>query len=568
MLEVEVLQNDNRFSNKTPKVEKFPGLRGYPSHFGIDLTLSEDQITSIVHHVNLLLLAIPPDFQTPLWNLLAYIAHIKDSPAEATKYYRTVLKIDPHNIVATADLAHRAQLNGMEDEKAELEQKLGTWLSEPHSVKKKYVAICHLDIAFFYFYAGLRQASKYHLTTALQTNPTCFISRFYYSLFSYLSEKISYHTREEVTFHTSSLAFVSTCRPNVSFVNDLLWIIETKAVFLRRDKIAVLEDKLENKGYTTSCPFVCLLVAKELYQLDFYQAAMEQSKRSLEGQISAPAHYLLALCQKKLYEKDLEELADVPQLSSCEDATDTIATSRQVVIEETQHDSKHVSSARLLPVKSIDQVSCLSGRTKASVKVKESKDSEQLEQLTISQTSTNIDDDGDVDPRIADMFENIRTACILDPFEVSQLILLTEILVICRKMDLAILYLHEALRKCPGGEKVMTYLRLAVCYLDQRNAEQAALYLRLYNDNGGPETEHFLNLVVKLADIFMKEKHAVHARQWIAVMERHRHPSSEHFIQRLRRLVPKDKFDLLEGKTGKNSGKKGPGAARRKGGAS
>ena len=58
------------FSKKTAKVDKFPGLQGYPSHFGIDLSLTDDQITSIVHHVNFLLLAIPAEFQAPAWNLL------------------------------------------------------------------------------------------------------------------------------------------------------------------------------------------------------------------------------------------------------------------------------------------------------------------------------------------------------------------------------------------------------------------------------------------------------------------------------------------------------------------
>ena len=568
MLEVELPKLEKHFSSKTPKVDKFPGLHGYPSHFGLDLTLSEDQITSIVHHVNFLLPAIPPDFQTPLWNLLGYIAHLKDSPAESTKYYRTVLKLDPHNIVATADLAYRAQQAGAAEEKIELERKLGMWLNEHHSVKRKYIAVCHLDIAFFYFYAGLRQATKYHLTTALQINPTCFLSRFYYSFFSYLSDKISYHTPEDVSFHTSSLAFVLTCRPNTLFVQDLLWIIETKTTFLRRDKIAILQDKLRSKGDSISCPFVRLLIAKELYHLEFHQAAVEQTKRSIQTYISAPAHYLLALCQKKLYEKDLEEQAELHVVSSSE--TDTIATSRQVVIEETQHDTKHVSSARCLQVKSIDQGSVVSGKTKGSAMVKGSTSPKGSELLTTSATSSNIEEEGDVDPRIADMFDNIRTACLLDPSEVTQLILLTEILVICHKIDLAILYLHEALRKCPGGEKVMTYLRLAVCYIDQRNSEEAARHLKLYTDNRGAENEQYLNLVVKLADILMKGKHPILARPWIAVMERHKHPSSDYFIQRLKRLVPKDKFesshDLKSG--GRGAAKKGAGAARRKGGAS
>ena len=44
-----------------------------------------------------------------LTSLSAYIAHLKGSEAESTEYYRTVLRLDPCNIVATSDLAHKAE---------------------------------------------------------------------------------------------------------------------------------------------------------------------------------------------------------------------------------------------------------------------------------------------------------------------------------------------------------------------------------------------------------------------------------------------------------------------------
>ena len=38
-----------------------------------------------------------------------YIAHLKGSDAESAEYYKKVLRLDPFNIVATSDLAHRAE---------------------------------------------------------------------------------------------------------------------------------------------------------------------------------------------------------------------------------------------------------------------------------------------------------------------------------------------------------------------------------------------------------------------------------------------------------------------------
>ena len=61
---------DLLFSKESAKVGNFPGLHGYPSHFGIHLRLSDEQITSIVHRVNFLLPALPAEFQSPVWNLL------------------------------------------------------------------------------------------------------------------------------------------------------------------------------------------------------------------------------------------------------------------------------------------------------------------------------------------------------------------------------------------------------------------------------------------------------------------------------------------------------------------
>ena len=102
----------------------------------------------------------------------------------------------------------------------------------------------------------------------------------------------------------------------------------------------------------------------------------------------------------------------------------------------------------------------------------------------------------------------------------------------------------------------MTYFRLAVCYLDQKNAEQGAHYLRLYRDNGGETEEKYVNLVVKLADTLMKMKLPLQAREWIQVMEQNQHPSCEHFFQRLKRLVAKDKHLLdafnLDNKNNRN----------------
>lgn len=115
----------------------------------------------------------------------------------------------------------------------------------------------------------------------------------------------------------------------------------------------------------------------------------------------------------------------------------------------------------------------------------------------------------------------------------------------------------------------MTYFRLAVCYTDQKNADQGARYLRLYRDNGGDTCEEYVNLVVKLADTFMKMKLPLQAREWIQIMEQNQHPSCEHFVQRLKRLAAKDKHLLdtfnLDNKTNRN--RKGMASLRRKMGA-
>ncbi|XP_063693902.1 uncharacterized protein LOC134825589 isoform X2 [Bolinopsis microptera] len=557
---------DLLFSKDTDsaKVDKFPGLHGYPSHFGINLRLSDEQITSIVHRVNFLLPALPAEFQSPVWNLLGYIAHLKGSEAESTEYYRTVLRLDPFNIVATSDLAHQAEQAGRREEKNDLENRINIWLKKHHIVKRKYIALAHLDIAFFYFYSGLRQATMYHLTTALSIYPGCVLSRFYYSLFSYLADGITYHFPKDVNFHSSSLNFVSESKPSIPVVEYLIWIIETKSAFLPREKTAVLEDKLQSFDKGSSCPLIRLFIAKELYNLQFYQAAMDIAKRSLQRHVSAAAHHLMALCQKKIYEREVEQsLLDNQAVSSAGDDTQLSPNGPQIILEETRHESKHQSSALLLPVRSIDQASCYSGRSKMSAMRKGSP--KESEVFTDYGSDLN-EEDGAIDPKIMEMFENVRCACILDPFDVSQLMLLTEVLVLCHKIDLAIVYLHEALRRCSGGEKVMTYFRLAVCYIDQKNAEQGANYLRLYRDNGGETEEDYVNLVVKLADTLMKMKQPLQAREWIQVMEQNQHPSCEHFVQRLKRLVAKDKHLLdafnLDNKNNRN--RKGMGSLRRK----
>ncbi|KAL5261762.1 hypothetical protein ACHWQZ_G007459 [Mnemiopsis leidyi] len=404
----------------------------------------------------------------------------------------------------------------------------------------------------------------YHLTTALSIYPGCVLSRFYYSLFSYLSDRITYHFPKDVHFHSSSLTFVSASKPSIPVVEFLIWIIETKSAFLPREKTAVLEDKLQSFDKGSTCPLISLLIAQELYGLQFYHAATEIAKRSLRKQASAGAHHLIALCQKKIYEREVEQSQlDNQIVSTTGDDTQVSPNTPQVVIEETRHDSKHPSSALVLPVRSIDQVSCYSGRSKLSAMRRGSP--KESEAFTDSGSELN-EEDQTIDPKIIEMFEHVRCACILDPYDVSQLMLLTEVLVLCHKIDLAIVYLHEALRRCAGGEKVMTYFRLAVCYVDQKNAEQGAHYLRLYRDSGGETAETYVNLVVKLADTLMKMKLPLQAREWIQVMEQNQHPSCEHFFQRLKRLVAKDKNLLdafnLDNRTNRN--RKGMGSLRRK----
>lgn len=118
-----------------------------------------------------------------------------------------------------------------------------------------------------------------------------------------------------------------------------------------------------------------------------------------------------------------------------------------------------------------------------------------------------------------------------------------------------------------GGEKVMTYFRLAICYVDQKNAEQGAHYLRLYRNHGGETEEEYVNLVVKLADTLMKMKLPLQAREWIQVMEQNQHPSCEHFLMRLKRLVAKDKhlLDAFNFDNKNNRNRKGMGSSRKKG---
>jgi hypothetical protein len=112
----------------------------------------------------------------------------------------------------------------------------------------------------------------------------------------------------------------------------------------------------------------------------------------------------------------------------------------------------------------------------------------------------------------------------------------------------------------------MTYFRLAICYVDQKNAEQGAHYLRLYRDHGGETEEEYVNLVVKLADTLMKMKLPLQAREWIQVMEQNQHPSSEHFSQRLKRLIAKDKnmLDAFNIDNKNNRNRKGMGSSRKK----
>ena len=51
-------------------------------------------------------------------------------------------------------------------------------------------------------------------------------------------------------------------------------------------------------------------------------------------------------------------------------------------------------------------------------------------------------------------------ACSLDPFDVDQVLFLTEILISCRKLDLAILYLHEVVTRGSGLVKIMISLNI------------------------------------------------------------------------------------------------------------
>ena len=91
--------------------------------------------------------------------------------------------------------------------------------------------------------------------------------------------RITYHFPKDVNFHSSSLNFVSESKPNIPVVEYLIWIIETKSAFLPREKTAVLEDKLQSFDKGSSCPLIRLFIAKELYNLQFYQAAMDIAKR-------------------------------------------------------------------------------------------------------------------------------------------------------------------------------------------------------------------------------------------------------------------------------------------------
>eukprot|EP00116_Pleurobrachia_bachei_P013621 sb/3473883/ len=51
------------------KLDRFPGLdQGYPSHFGLSIALTPDHVTSVAHHLNFLLIALPSELQAPLWN--------------------------------------------------------------------------------------------------------------------------------------------------------------------------------------------------------------------------------------------------------------------------------------------------------------------------------------------------------------------------------------------------------------------------------------------------------------------------------------------------------------------
>ena len=43
---------------------------------------------------------------------------------------------------------------GRKEEKEDLENRIKTWLKKHHVVRRKYIALAHLDIAFFYFYSG------------------------------------------------------------------------------------------------------------------------------------------------------------------------------------------------------------------------------------------------------------------------------------------------------------------------------------------------------------------------------------------------------------------------------
>ena len=91
----------------------------------------------------------------------------------------------------------------------------------------------------------------------------------------------------------------------------------------------------------------------------------------------------------------------------------------------------------------------------------------------------------------------------------------------------------------------MSYIRLASCHADLKQADQSAMYLQLYQLHHGPLNDTYLNLAVKLADLFIKMKKPLKAKEWLVVMEKQGHPGCDHFTQRIKRLIGKDK-NLLE----------------------
>lgn len=153
-------------------------------------------------------------------------------------------------------MAHSAFIDNRLEDSKELESRISGWLNSPK--KNKYVSRSHVDIGFFYFFVGLTCASMYHCSTAISLNPNCNLARFYYTFFSYLSDR---DISNETQFHNSSLNYVLTQKPACQILSYLKWAIETKGATASCTNINIT-DKLYNASKDTTCPVILLYLAQ------------------------------------------------------------------------------------------------------------------------------------------------------------------------------------------------------------------------------------------------------------------------------------------------------------------